>query len=215
MLRKQQTATQLKSNAAMTETLLRYAQHYSAAKVWLGDALGVTDDLIHVHVGLAIFVLTALLLRRRMRSPWPLVVVAVFAHSERGGRLRGAAGVRFLGDRRREHAFLAGGAVPARAPRPHGCQAVKPRKGTHQRNVGPMLGSPRCGAKTRSGAPCRSPAVAGKKRCRMHGGAQGSGAPKGNQNALKHGAYTKEMLEMRREIAELVRSSRGTLREIS
>ena len=46
---------------------------------WLGDTLGVTDDLIHVHVGLAIFVLTALLLRRRMRSPWPLAVVAVFA----------------------------------------------------------------------------------------------------------------------------------------
>lgn len=49
----------------------------------------------------------------------------------------------------------------------------------------------------------------------MHGGAKGSGAPKGNQNALKHGAYTKEMLEMRRELAELMRASRETLREIS
>jgi len=44
------------------------------------------------------------------------------------------------------------------------------------RNTGPMLLSPRCGAKTRSGKPCRSPAVDGKKRCRMHGGAPGSGA---------------------------------------
>src|SRR5215203_4911868 len=53
----------------------------------------------------------------------------------------------------------------------------------HARNTGPMLASPRCGAKTRSGCSCRSPAVHGKKRCRMHGGAQGSGAPKANQNA--------------------------------
>lgn len=49
----------------------------------------------------------------------------------------------------------------------------------------------------------------------MHGGAKDSGAPKGNQNALKHGTYTKEMLEMRREVAELMRISRETLREIS
>jgi len=50
----------------------------------------------------------------------------------------------------------------------------------HIRNTGPMLASPRCGAKTRSGGACRSPAVHGKKRCRMHGGAPGSGAPKAN-----------------------------------
>ena len=59
--------------------------------------------------------------------------------------------------------------------------------GTHPRNTGPMLASRRCGAKTRSGRPCRSPAVSGKARCRMHGGAAGSGAPRGNQNALKQG----------------------------
>ncbi|HYS87985.1 MAG TPA: HGGxSTG domain-containing protein, partial [Bradyrhizobium sp.] len=34
-----------------------------------------------------------------------------------------------------------------------------------------MLASPRCGAKIRSGGSCRSPAVRGKRRCRMHGGA--------------------------------------------
>ena len=61
----------------------------------------------------------------------------------------------------------------------------------HLRNTAPMLASPRCGAKTRSGEPCRSPAVSGKKRCRMHGGAQGSGAPRGNQNALKTGRFTR------------------------
>jgi hypothetical protein len=33
----------------------------------------------------------------------------------------------------------------------------------------------RCGARTRNGTPCQSPAVREKRRCRMHGGARGSG----------------------------------------
>lgn len=53
--------------------------------------------------------------------------------------------------------------------------------------------APKCGAKTRKGHACRSPAANGKRRCRMHGGAIGSGAPKGNKNALKHGYYSKKM----------------------
>ena len=64
----------------------------------------------------------------------------------------------------------------------------------HRRNTSPMLASARCGARTRSGKPCRSPAVCGKRRCRMHGGAPGSGAPFSNKNALKHGMYTREAL---------------------
>lgn len=63
---------------------------------------------------------------------------------------------------------------------------------SHPRKTGPMRQSKRCGAKTRRGTPCQSPAVAGKERCRMHGGAKGSGAQLGNQNALKHGAYSGE-----------------------
>ncbi len=85
---------------------------------------------------------------------------------------------------------------------------------SHPRNTGPMLKSPRCGAKTRRGTPCQSPAVSGKRRCRMHGGAPGSGAPRGNQNALKHGLYTKEALEERRALRELMRDARQTLEEI-
>ncbi|WP_354075457.1 HGGxSTG domain-containing protein [Bradyrhizobium sp. S3.5.5] len=53
-----------------------------------------------------------------------------------------------------------------------------------------MLASPRCGARTRSGSACLAPAVHGKTRCRMHGSAARSGAPKGNQNARKHGLFT-------------------------
>jgi uncharacterized protein YjcR len=86
--------------------------------------------------------------------------------------------------------------------------------GDHPRNTGPMLDSRRCGAKARSGKPCRSPAVAGKKRCRMHGGALGSGAPPGNKNALKHGRYTREAIAERRQLSALLRQSRSLIQRI-
>ena len=81
----------------------------------------------------------------------------------------------------------------------------------HDRNIGPMLGSLRCGAKMRSGDACRSPAVHGKKRCRMHGCAQGSGAPKANQNARKHGLFTRDAIAERRQIQALLGEARKLL----
>jgi hypothetical protein len=77
-----------------------------------------------------------------------------------------------------------------------------------------MLGSPRCGAKIRCGGPCRSPAVHGKKRCRMHGGAPGSGAQKGNQNARRHGLFTGDAIAERKEIRVLLGEARRLLREM-
>jgi len=84
----------------------------------------------------------------------------------------------------------------------------------HPRNTLPMLASPRCGAKTRSGGSCRSPAVSGKKRCRMHGGAPGTGAPKQNQNALKHGLFTQQAIEERKQVQALLQQSRKLLQDI-
>ena len=81
----------------------------------------------------------------------------------------------------------------------------------HLRNAGPMLASPRCGAKTRSSGACRSPVVHGKKRCRMHGGARGSGAPKANQNARKHGLFTRNAIAERRQIQALLGDARKLL----
>lgn len=72
----------------------------------------------------------------------------------------------------------------------------------------PIHQSLRCGARTRTGSPCRSPAVSGRQRCRMHGGAKGNGAPAGNCNALKHGRYSREAIEFRRRMQELVREAR-------
>jgi len=84
----------------------------------------------------------------------------------------------------------------------------------HPCNTGPMLSSRRCGAKTRSGKLCKSPAVSGKRRCRMHGGAPGSGAPRGNKNALKHGRYTREAIEERQQLQGLLRQSRMLIQKI-
>jgi hypothetical protein len=83
-----------------------------------------------------------------------------------------------------------------------------------EHDTGPMVSSPRCGAKTRSGRPCMAPAVRGKKRCRMHGGAPGSGAPRGNQNALKHGRFTRQALDERRQLRDLLRQSQALIRQM-
>jgi hypothetical protein len=81
----------------------------------------------------------------------------------------------------------------------------------HARNTGAMLASPRCGAKIHSGGACRAPAVRGKKRCRMHGGAQGCGAPTGNRNARQHGLFTRDAIAERRRIQVLLGEARKFL----
>ena len=80
---------------------------------------------------------------------------------------------------------------------------------TPKPGINAMQAAPRCGAWTRRGTPCRSPAMA-NGRCRMHGGKL-PGAPHGNRHAWKHGAYTREAIERRREVAELVRSMRRAM----
>jgi len=80
--------------------------------------------------------------------------------------------------------------------------------------------APRCGARTRSGKSCQSPAVRGKARCRMHGGAFGSGGPRGNRNGnFKHGLYTQETQSVRqatrakiREIKALIQTAKPRAR---
>jgi hypothetical protein len=84
----------------------------------------------------------------------------------------------------------------------------------HARNTGPMRASPHCGATTRCGGSCRSPAARGKRRCRMHGGAAESGAPSGNQNARKHGLFTREAIAEHKRIQALLADARKLLREL-
>jgi len=70
--------------------------------------------------------------------------------------------------------------------------------------------APRCGAKTRSGPPCRGPAVHGKRRCRMHGG-NNPGPPKGSQNALKHGRRSAAAVAERKRRAAATRDGRALI----
>jgi hypothetical protein len=85
----------------------------------------------------------------------------------------------------------------------------------HIRNTGPMLASPRCGAKTRASGACRSPAVHDEKRCRMHGGAQGSGAPRANRNARKQGLFTRDAIAERKRIRALLGEARKLMEEMT
>ena len=77
-----------------------------------------------------------------------------------------------------------------------------------------MLVSRRCGARTRAGPACRAPAVKGRSRCRKHGGAEGSGAPAGNRNALKTGLFTAAAIADRRKLRQLMWAARRLLEEI-
>src|SRR5271155_3849181 len=76
----------------------------------------------------------------------------------------------------------------------------------------PMHDAPRCGAKTRRGSPCLSPAMP-NGRCRMHGGLS-PGAPRGNRNALKHGQFTAEAIQERRSLRQWIKEARQFVRDL-
>lgn len=88
---------------------------------------------------------------------------------------------------------------------------MKSEEQSHAQRYYPFLRSPRCGAKTRKGTPCKAPAMA-NGRCRMHGGK--AGAPRGNQNALKHGHYTAEAIAQKRYIRNLLKRSKELIEEV-
>ena len=68
-------------------------------------------------------------------------------------------------------------------PEPASLFPASPPPPNAQRRGNPNLHlAPRCGARTRSGCPCRAPAIRGKARCRMHGGrSTGPRTPEGRQ----------------------------------
>ena len=84
-----------------------------------------------------------------------------------------------------------------------------------ERRLGNLAKAPRCGARTRSGHPCKQAAVRGRARCRMHGGAKGSGGPAGERNGnFKHGLWTHESLEMRKAVRLQLQETRALLQAI-
>ncbi|UCE07914.1 MAG: hypothetical protein JSW07_07750 [bacterium] len=70
----------------------------------------------------------------------------------------------------------------------------------------------RCRAKTRSGKPCRNWAMP-NGRCRMHGG-KSPGPPLGNQNALRHGRYTRQAIAERSRIRNLIKQMNESIEEL-
>jgi len=69
-----------------------------------------------------------------------------------------------------------------------------------------------CGAKTRSGEPCKRAPLEGKRRCKLHGGAS-TGPSKGSRNAAKHGIYSAALLPGEAKFAGDLRSSIGTVED--
>ena len=82
-----------------------------------------------------------------------------------------------------------------------------------------LMKGPRCGAKTRKGLPCMSPAMI-NGRCRMHGGkSTGPRTPEGLERSRKanwkHGRYSAESIATRRKIRDFIRSCRETISQAS
>jgi hypothetical protein len=89
------------------------------------------------------------------------------------------------------------------------------RQADIERRLSNLAKASRCGARTRTGHPCRQAAVTGRPRCRMHGGAKGSGGPKADRNGnFKHGLWSRESVELRKAMGAKVRELRGLLRAI-
>ena len=89
----------------------------------------------------------------------------------------------------------------------------KTRQADIQRRLANLAKAPRCGAKTRGGVPCRQAAVRGRGRCRMHGGAKGSGGPAGPRNGnFKTGLWTRENIEDRKRMRERLNEVRALVR---
>ncbi len=62
----------------MASYLVDLSQRWIVYKTWLADNVGLTNDALHVHGGLLILVLTALIIRRRPDSIlcWSIVLIA-------------------------------------------------------------------------------------------------------------------------------------------
>jgi ribosomal protein L32 len=77
---------------------------------------------------------------------------------------------------------------------------------------------PRCGARTRSGGACKSPAMP-NGRCRMHGGKStgprtAEGLERMRRAKTRHGKYSKENRRLMQYIRALAAEARKTVREI-
>src|SRR5450755_4231759 len=99
--------------------------------------------------------------------------------------------------------------VPAQAAQSGGGRIRANLRNNPTRSKFTIHPSRKCGARTRTGNPCKSPAMP-NGRCRMHGG-KSPGAPKGNRNAWKHGHYSAQSIALRKQVRQLLSVSRETV----
>lgn len=52
---------------------------FHAAKLYVVEVTGLARDTLHLHFGLALMLIVALLFRRSLASPWPWLSVVLFA----------------------------------------------------------------------------------------------------------------------------------------
>jgi hypothetical protein len=88
-----------------------------------------------------------------------------------------------------------------------------PQAAARRQPRGPAPGAI-CGARLRDGSLCPRPPVEGRRRCRSHGCAPRTGAPKGNRNALKDGLFTAKEIARRRRFNAFIRECLQTLRDV-
>ena len=93
--------------------------------------------------------------------------------------------------------------------KPHAKRRKKPILLKNNNPQGNPHNAPRCGAKTRKGTPCKSPAMK-NGRCRMHGGkSTGPRTPEGLARSRranwKHGFYSREAVEIKRRMKEFLK----------
>jgi hypothetical protein len=90
------------------------------------------------------------------------------------------------------------------------------RQADIERRLSNLANARRCGARTRAGSACKQAAVRGRTRCRMHGGARGSGGPRGERNGnFKSGLWTRESVGIRRAAHARIREIRALLQATS
>ena len=82
---------------------------------------------------------------------------------------------------------------------------------THISRDYPMHHCKRCGAKTRRGTMCLSPAMA-NGRCRMHGGLSLAGQ---ESPRYRHGWYTRAAIAQRSALAAVLRHATNAVRHVA
>jgi len=89
----------------------------------------------------------------------------------------------------------------------------QPRGPGWQRGLEAARAADRCGARTRRGTTCQSPAMP-NGRCRIHGGRSPGARPAERNGNWRGGFYSQQSQAERRRLRDLIRQMRETMDEL-